>query len=403
MTANIARKFFSQPVEAPSRDAGERFGAGAASRIVIVMHDFSSGGTEHVAIRMADAWACAGRRVTIFCGTEHGPLRSAVPPHVRVARATAEKERSPLSRFALAEALAGFAAVERPDIVFAPGNFHLPVLARFRAIDLSGAMTIGKLSNPITRPNRIRPLRMVHRVAKRWAFHGIDCFVAMSPALRAEAATVLDVDRIALAWEPLLDTSAKIDVARPQSDPHIFLAIGRLERQKHFALAIEAFALSRSSERSELLILGEGSERGMLTRLAERLGVADRVTLAGYCKDISGALSRASALLMPSRFEGYPAVAVEAIAAGVPVLATRCSPAIDDILSHDWRSRVVDARPEAFAAAMDAIIANPAAAQLPNAGLHARHDVAVAAHKYLALLDSVCAAGRDQRNIAPHT
>ncbi|KAB2855532.1 MAG: glycosyltransferase, partial [Sphingopyxis terrae] len=50
-----------------------------AQHIVIIFHDFSFGGTEVIALRLAREWVAQGRRVTLLCGTFDGPLRSAVP------------------------------------------------------------------------------------------------------------------------------------------------------------------------------------------------------------------------------------------------------------------------------------------------------------------------------------
>jgi len=367
--------------------------SGAAMRIVIVMHDFAAGGTEHVAVRLANSWAAAGRRVTIFCGTERGPLRSRVSKDVRVARAPNDCPRSLFSRFILAEALADFTAIEWPDVVYAPGNFHLPVLARFSAIDPSRAVTIGKLSNPIASSSSIGLFRRVHEAVTRRILGRVDRFVAMSPALRAEARTIFDAERVALAWEPLLDPAQPIaDAPRDDRRP-LFLAVGRLEHQKNFALAVKALALSAHHD-AELLFLGDGSERKKLTRLAARLGVNDRVTFAGYRPDISHVFASASALLLPSRFEGYPAVAAEAVAAGLPVIATRCSPAIGEILVNDDHSRIVSPNPRAFAAAMDDMATLPPSDRCPRAGFVARHDANVAAANYLAVLDELCVSAR---------
>jgi len=367
--------------------------AGAAMRIVIVMHDFAAGGTEHVAVRLANSWAACGRRVTIFCGTERGPLRSRVSKDVRVARSPRDCPRSLFSRLALAEALADFTAIEWPDVVYAPGNFHLPVLARFSAIDPSRAVTIGKLSNPIASSSPIGPFRRIHEAVTRRFLGRVDRFVAMSPALRAEARTIFNAERVALAWEPLLDpTPPSADACRGAAHP-LFLAVGRLERQKNFALAVKALALSGHGD-AELLFLGDGSERKKLARLAARLGVADRVTFAGYKSDISHVFASASALLLPSRFEGYPAVAAEAVAAGLPVIATPCSPAIGEILVNDDHSRIVSPSPRAFAAAMDDMTTRPPSDRRPRASFVARHDATIAAAKYLALLDELCVSAR---------
>jgi glycosyltransferase involved in cell wall biosynthesis len=71
-----------------------------------------------------------------------------------------------------------------------------------------------------------------------------------------------------------------------------------------------------------LVLVGDGELRPQLEALAAELGVADRVHLAGYVSDIADWYSAFDALLLTSANEGTPVVAIEALAAGVPVVAT---------------------------------------------------------------------------------
>ena len=127
---------------------------GPAHRILVVLHDFSGGGTERVAIRLANQWARMGREVRIFCGTEAGPLRSLVEAQVFVEQADPILPRSLFSRIRLGFALAAAADRFQPDAVFAPGNFHLLAMAAFGLRDRSGAATLCKISNPLMHHGR---------------------------------------------------------------------------------------------------------------------------------------------------------------------------------------------------------------------------------------------------------
>lgn len=101
------------------------------------------------------------------------------------------------------------------------------------------------------------------------------------------------------------------------------LFIGRLESEKHPCLALDAVAAARKAGHDiGLTIVGEGSEHAALVERARSAGVADRVEFMGWRTDILPFLARAEVLLVPSRYEGYGLVIVEALAAGVPVIAT---------------------------------------------------------------------------------
>jgi glycosyltransferase involved in cell wall biosynthesis len=73
---------------------------------------------------------------------------------------------------------------------------------------------------------------------------------------------------------------------------------------------------------SLLVLAGDGDLRGDVVRLAEQLGVTDRVRLLGYVEDLGDWYAAFDALLLTSLNEGAPVVAIEAQAAGVPVVAT---------------------------------------------------------------------------------
>jgi glycosyltransferase involved in cell wall biosynthesis len=102
-----------------------------------------------------------------------------------------------------------------------------------------------------------------------------------------------------------------------------WLAVGRLERQKAFDVALRAVdILTRSGRSLNLLIAGEGGEEHNLRDLCDQLGLGGIVDLLGYRNDVHDLLSSADAFLLSSRWEGLPNVVMEAMAAGVPVVAT---------------------------------------------------------------------------------
>ena len=76
--------------------------------------------------------------------------------------------------------------------------------------------------------------------------------------------------------------------------------------------------------KAQLVILGEGRLRQSLERKVRKLGLTDSVAMPGEVDDIAEWLARADVLVSTSAFEGSPAAIIEALAAGVPVVASRC-------------------------------------------------------------------------------
>jgi glycosyltransferase involved in cell wall biosynthesis len=326
-----------------------------AQHIGLVFHDFSTGGSERIAIRLANAWARAGRKVTIYCGTEDGPARSLVSPDVEVVCCSPPIRRGWFSRIELGWKLGPILKSAGPDIVFAPGNFHLPVLATLgRRLGSAKPHVVCKLSNPLIPTNTPNWLKSILGRPIRSAFVVVDQWTAMSPMLAQEAAQLLGDEPLVSIAEPVLDVPSYPPTQRALvfSEP-LILAIGRLEPQKDFALALKAFPELSPLTRARLVILGDGPDRPKLQAMARQLGIAGRVEFPGYVTNVQDWLARAHLFLMTSRFEGFPAVLLEARAAGLPIITTNCSLALPEIISSERHGEILSGRePQMIAGAI---------------------------------------------------
>lgn len=112
-------------------------------------------------------------------------------------------------------------------------------------------------------------------------------------------------------------------LSRKDSDPVAFISVGRLEERKNQILAIRALPeVIREVGRVKLVLLGEGETREELCHEAERLGVRDAVELMGNQSKPEDFLAKADVFLMTSHMEGLPLSVLEAMASGLPVIAT---------------------------------------------------------------------------------
>ncbi|GAA3634159.1 hypothetical protein GCM10022223_60610 [Kineosporia mesophila] len=110
---------------------------------------------------------------------------------------------------------------------------------------------------------------------------------------------------------------------RPLDRHHAdFVMLGRLEKQKRLEDAVVAFAkVVTQQPQATLTIYGEGSQRAELEKLVGKLGLRASVRLPGHDPAAKDYLRSATALLLTSRFEGYPLVVLEALDRGCPVIA----------------------------------------------------------------------------------
>ncbi len=110
------------------------------------------------------------------------------------------------------------------------------------------------------------------------------------------------------------------------------ITVGRLVKQKDHNILINVFAkLSVNYPDLTLTIYGEGAERQNLENLIASLNLQEKVKLPGAIKNIQEALIKADLFIFPSRYEGFPNALCEAMAVGLPVIASNCSGNIDII------------------------------------------------------------------------
>jgi len=318
-----------------------------ARAILICLHDFSRGGTERIAIGLAANWAAAGRDVTILCGNEQGGLRDMVDPRVKVVTVDPPIQRGLLSRWRLGRAMAR--QLGKPDVIFLPGNFHLPLAPALRHADLHAVIVL-KISNPPLPqelPNRIG------RILFRHFAHGIDGFAALTAGLARDMAGLAPGKPVQLLHDPVYLHPSSIRRVAPSGIFRI-LWVGRFEPQKDFGLALQTMAAL--TQPAHLTMLGDGSLRGQADAMIAKLGLSDRVTRAGHVSNIDPYLANADVLLMTSHYEGQPAVIGEALANGVPVVSTNCSSALYEMMEIPEAGKIVGTRdPADLAAALAAV------------------------------------------------
>jgi glycosyltransferase involved in cell wall biosynthesis len=158
-----------------------------------------------------------------------------------------------------------------------------------------------------------------------------DGILAVSNTVGADASAFfrLDRGRIATIYNPFrLGEIHQLAADRPPDDLPVgpfIVACGRLVRMKGFIELIETFSRIRHRVAADLVILGEGPLRTELERCAQANGVADRVRLPGFVSNPFAYFARAGVFVLSSMLkESFSRALVEAMACGVPVIASRC-------------------------------------------------------------------------------
>jgi len=191
--------------------------------------------------------------------------------------------------------------------------------------------------------------RRWHLWLDRWTQHWVDRYVCVSQSvaeftirqggIRPEKITVIPNG---IAWEEYPAAQAA-DLTQLGVRPgrKVILAIGRLEEQKGFGWLIS------SADRwleplvdCDLLIIGDGPMRTRLEQEVHRRGLADRIHFAGLRADVPEILAACHLLVLPSQWEGMPNVVLEAMASGLPVVATRVE-GVAELLGPTYQEQTV--------------------------------------------------------------
>jgi glycosyltransferase involved in cell wall biosynthesis len=145
----------------------------------------------------------------------------------------------------------------------------------------------------------------------------------------------------------------------------VVLSVGRLSKEKAHAELIEAFKQVNAGNpdvQCKLLIVGDGPERASLETAARASGQNDRITFAGQVSNVQPFYAAADVFVLPSHSEGSPNVLLEAMAAGVPIVATAVGGVPEIVADEESALLVPPKNPNALAAAIDRVLQDSALA-----------------------------------------
>jgi L-malate glycosyltransferase len=166
--------------------------------------------------------------------------------------------------------------------------------------------------------------RKIFKTAKD-AFKHANALIAVSPALVKVIENKFNIKPL---YVPnIVDTDLFFYRPRVQKDLFNFVSIGSLTYNKRMDLTIAAFYNAfRDFTNVRLTIFGEGKERPKLESLIEKYNLKTKVIFEGICKQetIAKKLRESDCFVLPSKSETFGVAYIEALACGVPIIATKC-------------------------------------------------------------------------------
>jgi glycogen synthase len=270
----------------------------------------------------------------------------------------------------------------RPDLVHVHCGEDLAVLplaqlaARWHHCPLVATvhLSVRHALRPVTARGAL--LRAAGGAVEGWLLPGAHAVIALTPTtarlLRGDGIPAGRVRVIPPGYDPTLFAAAPADDPFPGLPRPRVAYLGRLAPQKDVGTLLAAFA--RLPADLQLLLVGDGPDRAALQRRAQRCG--GRVHFTGFVPhaQVPAVLSHVDLLVLPSLYEDLSSALIEAMATGLPVVASRVG-GTADLVRHGVNGLLVAPRDAgALAAAISQVLADPAAAARMSAA--ARHTAA---------------------------
>ena len=292
-----------------------RDGIDRIRKLLIVTHKMTRGGCERVISILADRFVKMGID-TLLVSECKVDSEYPLPEKLRIRYLMETGTMKTLDVPKAYRRLYRIALEEKPDLILAMPE-KVNVWTILFLLPLHVPVVVSERNDPRHHPeNRIkRAIRwIVYPFAKGFIFQTEDAKCFFSKAIQKRG-IVLD--------NPL-DLESLPDPGGGKRKKTV-VSVGRLSSQKNYGLLLEAFAAFRKKHPEwSLTIYGEGAEREKLMKQADDLLIAEHVSFPGITENPAERIHDAGMFVLPSDYEGMPNSLIEAMAVGLPCIATDC-------------------------------------------------------------------------------
>lgn len=302
--------------------------------VAFVVPDLSMGGAQRSLVKLANVLARHGRATAVICiGGADAAMLNELDPGVRVMYLGLRRSADPRLLLRLRHTLrrlapdtvvgwslyANFAALLAGRLAGVP---HLVISERNYLPELLGSGEDSATRRRVLRllVRHLYPMASVVTANSRQSLRFLERYLRAPSRTRFEwLPNLAETDR----FEALCAEALPPRVVAPRCGPRL-VGVGRLHSQKGFDLLLRALAALPPGMPWELNLAGDGPEGPALQALTDELGLADRVHFLGRVDNPFPLYRWADLVVVPSRFEGFPNVPLEAMSVGAAVIVANC-------------------------------------------------------------------------------
>lgn len=302
-------------------------------KISFFIPDFSGGGAEKMLVRLANQFSLRKWTVEMVVLNDRGPNRESVNSSISIVNLNCQRAIFSVPK------IARYMMASKPDLILTTLD-HISLIALIsRCLTSWKGIVLVRVANPIG--EKLRSLsffpRIVMGMLMKVFFPMADGIVGISEGITQDCKNRYSRNS---EYVYTVHNPAGVELCSAQSsfeerEPFRIIdrmlgrelklvTVGRLEYQKDHKTLLNAVFELKDRFKCKLYILGEGSLHCELVERVRRLGIEEDVVFMGYVPDPHRVVSECDLFVLSSRFEGFGNVIVEALANGVPVVATDC-------------------------------------------------------------------------------
>ncbi|MCZ2207534.1 glycosyltransferase [Cylindrospermopsis raciborskii] len=314
-------------------------------KITLFVPTLCGGGAERVMVYLANGFAHRGFAVDLVLVEAKGPYLSLVSEQVRVIDLNCGRVLMSLT------GLIRYLKTERPHAIISTLDY-----ANVMAI-IAHTLTNGSQKILVRVPSSWKALSLYHkdiitliiRLLVKYFYHQAHYVIAVSKGAAQDLVSLgIPENKVKTIYNPAITPDLVHKAQEPLNHPWfttgdlpVILGVGRLVPEKDFSTLIHAFANLNRQHSARLIILGEGEDRPKLESLVKSLGLECDVSLPGFVDNPFSYMKQSSVFVLSSRFEGMPNGMLQAMACGIPVVATDCPNGPREILEDGKWGRLV--------------------------------------------------------------
>jgi GalNAc-alpha-(1->4)-GalNAc-alpha-(1->3)-diNAcBac-PP-undecaprenol alpha-1,4-N-acetyl-D-galactosaminyltransferase len=291
--------------------------------LALVISSLSPGGAERVLSGLANYWVSKGRQVSLitFAASTAVPFYSLDPRINLVQLDQTQHIASPIKR--VINSFKRILVLKKTFQQLNPDR----ILSFVDITNITTLMASFGLKTPVIVAERTHPghykIPRLYNVLRRWVYPRAHCVVVQTQGAKDYFKGLKNLSIIPNFVSAAAQTKTYASIKN-------IMSVGRLCPFKGFDTLILSFSkLFKIFPDLTLTIYGEGRERKNLESLITSLNLQHKVHLPGTTKNIQEALLQADLFIFPSHYEGFPNALCEAMAVGLPVIASACSGTVD--------------------------------------------------------------------------